>query len=419
MIQNFKQMIDGWTNNDLTIKETMYSSTIQSGILLNEGQDISTDAGIDDEPHQSWLKAMDMLRDALMDIMQFLAQNDTPLKRIKLAVIDDGVDIGKIEFPADISQVTGMTFCSPVGQRERPWHQSDYGHGTTMVNMALRFFPWIKLEVMKIQQGKSYSSEGISRTIYPESAAEAVEAAIIREADIISMSWTIKKPTKKLTTGATDPKECSQSISQIGIEALCDALKGAADKNILMFCSAADNINLEGRDTLPFSAAPDSIFRIGAALEYGQKDPASEDPQNISYYFPGNHVAELRNPRSSKPVTYHDGSSISTALAASFTATILSMVNILMAYYKDKDGTNQPYYEDYAECASRLRYHGNLRTALDTLIPADYKNRKFIPVWRKFLQVAGCIKEAKDGHEKIRILREFMAPICSNLKAVE
>lgn len=84
MIQNFKQMIDGWTNNDLTIKETMYSSTIQSGILLNEGQDISTDAGIDDEPHQSWLKAMDMLRDALMDIMQFLAQNDTPLKRIKV-----------------------------------------------------------------------------------------------------------------------------------------------------------------------------------------------------------------------------------------------------------------------------------------------------------------------------------------------
>ncbi|KAL7925734.1 peptidase S8/S53 domain-containing protein [Trichoderma austrokoningii] len=359
MIGNFKQMINGWSSKTLAVEEKMYPSTINFGILPDEGQDLSVEAETAKDPDQEWLKAMDNLRTALMGIVKFLAQKNKPPEPIKVAVIDDGVDLDKIEFPADILQITGMSFCSPIGKRERPWHQSDNGHGTTMVNMGLRFFPWIKLEVMKIEQGRSYSSQGATRTIYPDSAAKAIEAAIIRDADIISMSWTIKRPTKELTSNIPDSKERSQSISQMGIQALCNALKDAAEDNILMFCSAADNVNLEGRDTLPFSAAPDAIFRIGAATEYGQRDPASEDPQNISYYFPGNHVAELRNPRSTKPVVYHDGSSISTALAASFTATLLSMVNMLVAYYEASDDEDHSNYRTYMPIMRRS--YGTMR----------------------------------------------------------
>ncbi|KAK2055058.1 hypothetical protein LY76DRAFT_648653 [Colletotrichum caudatum] len=174
---------------------------------------------------------------------------------------------------------------------------ADTGHGTILANMIVRVNPWVELYAIKVQDEASRSGAG--RNIFARSAAKAIEAAVDLQAH--------------------------------DIEALERAIDLAAGKGILMFCSASDDIQAGAMDTLPY-----------------QKQP--EDVRNIDYYFPGNQVAEAKNPRSAEPVEYHVGS--------------------------------------------------NMKQALDNVKSSKWEDPKYLPVWDVFGNRADWIKDAANEEEK-------------------
>lgn len=94
------------------------------------------------------------------------------------------------------------------------------------------------------------------------------------DVDIISMSWAIDKET---TPGPNDNQR------------LCDAIKTAAKKNILLFCANPDRgPTFKAMDTYPKAADPERVFCIGAAtpdgIRWGQID--AQDT-SCDYFLPG------------------------------------------------------------------------------------------------------------------------------------
>lgn len=338
---------------------------------------------------------------------------------VQVALIDDGVDLSSLDTYNNVVQATGLSYCPPSGKTERPWHQSTNGHGTIMANMIVRINPWVSLDVMRIQDSIVYKPgvDGGMRTIDPFSAAKAIDGARIRKADIISMSWSIRKLVKTKVSGmGTDNL---QTAEEKGIKALQDAIDRARADNILMFCSAADNIQMVGKDSLPFSRAPDYIFRIGAALPKGQRDPASEDVNSISYFFPGNQVADTWNPRSAKTVQYHDGSSVSTALAAGLSSLIMYCTIVVRDYSESTaNGENQSRrdVEKRESWVKKLRIHDNMRKAFDNINQKDNEDKKFLPVWHVFGNASDTMKNLK-GEKVLEELDDLVTRLCSNLEA--
>lgn len=65
---------------------------------------------------------------------------------VKLAIIDDGVDIGQI----DGQVVAGISFTLSSADRVRPYFISTFGRGTKIASLAHLFYPDVKLLVAKI-----------------------------------------------------------------------------------------------------------------------------------------------------------------------------------------------------------------------------------------------------------------------------
>lgn len=290
-----------------------------------------------------------------------------------------------------------------------------------MANMILRINPWIRLLVIRIHDGVSYANPSSpSRTIHPDSAAHAVEVAIKHNVDVISMSWTLRKRISEFRS--SDPGSLGKkSIDEPGIERLEKAIKEAADNNILMVCSAADDIELLGKDNLPFCAAEHNIFRIGSCNSQAQRDPMTENRETISYFLPGIQVPEARRPHSVKPIVYHDGSSIATALAAGLISMILHCARYMAqcrgGQNSSQDGSNES--ELFKQRAERLRMHKNMQTALNNIVrshgsegPEDPKQ---LPVYGLFAETANKLENAI-GWQKIERLGELVRYLCHNVK---
>ncbi|KAM0520616.1 hypothetical protein ACHAPE_003013 [Trichoderma viride] len=421
MIEGFESEINDRTKGRVKIEKRIHTGTVTSNIKSGDDLD-APEIGISDgPPQQIWVERMEDFRRSMISIHRAL-NNRVKVPRVKarmtydlkLLTPNDGVDLLNLDTYNMVVQATGLSYCPPDGRTERPWHQSTNGHGTVMANMIVRINPWASLDVMKIHESTSHSPGSKTRTIYADSAARAIEGAIIRKADIISMSWTVRKLAKKaavlpsvLDIGFNEGHKMSPE--EVAMDALQKAIEKAKSRNILMFCSAADDIQLLGRESLPFSAASDCILRIGAALPKGQRDPASEDFKTISYFFPGNQVAEARNPRSSKPIEYHDGSSVSTALAAGLASLIIYCTHVVNTY---KNGARP-----FADWALGLRNHKNMRIAFDNINSQDYDDRKFLPVWKMFGNAAERIENAQEEKEKIEVLENLVRSLCHKLEA--
>lgn len=192
-----------------------------------------------------------------------------------------------------------------------------------------------------------------------------------------------------------------------------EAIKAAAQANIIMFCSASDDIQAGGKDSLPFRAAPDYIFRIGAAPAQGQRDPHSEDTNHISYFFPGNQVAEPWNPRSADTVRYHDGSSVATALAAGLASLIIYCTTVVRAYHEVR--TSPAKAQSYSRFSGALKLRKGMKAAFDNIESESWaENKKYLPVWAVFGVAADKIV-ASEGDKKLDELDVLVTDLCSRI----
>lgn len=281
-----------------------------------------------------------------------------------------------------------------------------------MANMITRVNPWVSLCVMRVQDGAA--GDG-SRTIFADSAASAIWGAIGRKVNIISMSWTIQAKIKSELARDSDmrPKNDADINNERAIENLEKAVKAAADAKILMFCSASDDIQSDAMSSLPYKAAPASIFRIGAADRNGQRDPTSEDTQRIDWFMPGNRVAEAVNPKSNSQIRWHTGSSVSTALAAGLASLIIYCTHILRAHYEH---TSQvPQATEAARMAEALQIPTDLRRAFDSIDSPNWSDKKFLPVWETFRHATADLNRPTGDHSRIEVLKKLVMKFCANI----
>ncbi|KAL2825349.1 hypothetical protein BDW59DRAFT_179913 [Aspergillus cavernicola] len=361
----------------------------------------------------AWIEAMERFRKALMGMHRsgLLAEP----RRVKVALIDDGIDLDDFN-TYDTARYTGVSYCSGHGRDEDAWWKSTDGHGTIMANMISRINPWVALVVIKIQSSPSYIHGEGARSISPKSAADAINAAVMHGADIISMSWTITDLEYRMSLisdNVPDEEGKKKRADQTDLHLLRTAITEAVknDKRLLI-CSAADDVRLIGDNTLPYSQAPGQILRIGSAGPHANRDPGSGSGGSITYYLPGNQVAEEQRAHSVKPIVYHNGSSVSTALAAGLASFIMYCAHCL-----DSCGTGNSRQGR----ARALRNHTNMRKAFSSINRyLEWKDdEKMVPVWGIFGDKGSLLDKANSGQEKIKVLENLVTYLCQDVNTGE
>ncbi|KAI1370785.1 hypothetical protein F4677DRAFT_457624 [Hypoxylon crocopeplum] len=251
---------------------------------------------------------------------------------VVLALIDDGVD--RFDKSLTNQVIEGKSFDFHNG-RLRPPFSSARGHGTVMASMILRVCPMAKVYPIRL---KTYDKPDGKCEIDRDYAAQAIQAALDKNATIISMSWTL-------------PMAKDKNHSEDRLHAV---LKDAVDKNVLMFCCAPDKGKFNESD-YPSGPWRDRFFRIGAAHADGSI--FSWTPEDgITYVLPGVDVPKDQVGRSSSFETplvmgsstrvtdfkYETGSSVATALAAGLAAMIIYCVKASILAVKTANQNKGP-----------------------------------------------------------------------------
>ncbi|KAK4163264.1 hypothetical protein QBC43DRAFT_319804 [Cladorrhinum sp. PSN259] len=282
-----------------------------------------------------WLSVMDTFAQGIQMLKApsgfpdgYLTHDSLPpelSKEVRVALIDDGADFMHRAIKNILDN--GRSFDSGFEDFDGiggpgPFHGSTTGHGTLMAYMIGRVCPKVKIFVCKLDVVR----DGPKASFTAKSAADAVEFAVKRGFDIISMSWTVQKSNDEENDNTED------------IKRLETAIKSAVDQKRLVFCSAPDigSTNREVLDTYyPFSCpgVSDSIFKIGAAKADGSMHSWVGAPSSVDFILPGHNV-EIRE---EDKIHEHDdipktGSSVATALAAGLAALIIHCVRLGAIY---------------------------------------------------------------------------------------
>ncbi|KAI0549771.1 hypothetical protein F4679DRAFT_595566 [Xylaria curta] len=352
-----------------------------------------------------WLNCMDTFADEIQNVKTPLTKHDELRRDITVALVDDGVNV---DMPTIAGKVIGgATFdhWDPYENGPSPYFVSTSGHGTVMADMICRVCPTAKLSVYKLETHSSESSMNGSQThnqIVTKSAALAVKAAVARGVDIISISWTVKKPRD------TEP---DAELKKLG-----DAIKLALDKGILIFCAAGDAGNFSDEE-YPYDFDRNRIIRIGAATEDGRPWDRSGDPHKLDFVFPGYSIAS-RNARSDDdfPAEFQEntGSSVATALAAGLAALVLHCVR-LAAILKENDtqtGSSDAEGLVKASQLKDLKDYRNMKAVFEK-IGVDREKYKFIEVWKCF-EVPAEIMKSREIGKVPKVLMELAVKFVSS-----
>ncbi|OJJ01280.1 hypothetical protein ASPVEDRAFT_82804 [Aspergillus versicolor CBS 583.65] len=319
-----------------------------------------------------WLKSIDKFTIELKALMANIWRASHMSDEIRVALIDDGVDLLEKEFRERI--LHGKSFAAyghDRNQREKQWYVSDRGHGTVMAHMILSVCPMAKIYPIRLETTRDPRTQ--SSRILPESAIRAIEAAVAKDVHVISMSWTVEPPKGKTKT------EFDKVLAM------------AEEKNILMFCSSPDEGNFAS-DHYPTAWGPDKLFRIGASQADGHAYGLVQW-NNVDYIFPGVDVVRANNRHirfrgldDDKSCT---GSSVSTALASGLAALILWLAIIGAKYSLDAGQMDVLNSRD----VSRLRDVKAMKQAFKNLGAGQSPHGKFVEIWSVLEKPCSGLKE--------------------------
>ncbi|KAL3472351.1 hypothetical protein BJX99DRAFT_249704 [Aspergillus californicus] len=313
-----------------------------------------------------WLESVDAFSEQLKTLMVNIHTNSHKGDEIRVALIDDGVDMCEKVFREKIMQGKSFAYYQPGNRREKQWYVSELGHGTVMAHMILRVCPMAKIYPIKL--GTIRDPKKKHWDIQADSAVKAISAAVEKNVHIISMSWTIEKP---------------KGDDKLAFDR---ALQRAEDEGILMFCSSPDD-GIFSSDHYPTAWGADKFFRIGASQADG--NPYSRvSPSQVDYFFPGVDVVRANKRdislRGCEDHNSFTGSSISTALAAGLAALVLWFGLIGAKYSQDE---NQMGVLDSND-VKKLQCLGAGRDS----------NDKFVEIWLVLEKAAQTLKEHR-GHD--------------------
>jgi len=168
------------------------------------------------------------------------------------------------------------------------------------------------------------------------------------------MSWTIETPV------AAHPD----------MEELAEAVKEAAAKDILMFCSTSDQGNSTTDRCYPGDFP--ACIQIGGATDTGEA-LSWVNAKKVNFLLPGKNVPFLNN--EGRVVSYESGSSVATAAASGLAALLLVCSGLLSAQDKSPDS---PQYisrgHEHMSCVFKLLASKDQNKFLDVL---DFFDRRF------------------------------------------
>ncbi|KAM0494430.1 hypothetical protein ACHAP8_008573 [Fusarium lateritium] len=327
---------------------------------------------------------------------------------VTIALIDDGVDKFKIDQPNQILEGKSFDFHD---ERVNPPYLSAKGHGTTMARMILRVCPMAKIYPIRL---KTFNDPNGNFTIHANYAArvsiatllidiyidvdssQAIQAALDKKADVISMSWTL-------------PMDKSQTTDN----PVYKVLQQAINANVLMFCSAPDKGKFTGAD-YPSAPFPKKFFRIGAANSDGTV--FNWTPEDITFILPGVHVVEdqVRRkssmPNQEKGTTEHTGSSVATALGAGLAAMILYCVKTSILGIRIANRNSDAIAAIPAERLKQIKQRDAMKAAFESL--GTPTPNKFIQIWEGLGKVTEILRNwqrvQSDPDESLKFMKEFI-----------
>ncbi|KAI9771958.1 MAG: hypothetical protein M1839_002591 [Geoglossum umbratile] len=327
--------------------------------------------GLDKVETNAWLENMDKFAKFVVN----LPPEVVPRRDVKVAVIDDGIDKLQGGFGDSISD--GVSFYTPPGTFDtKPYYFSSSGHGTLMAKLIRRICPKAQLYIARLEEGQTTGQPTA------ESAAKAINWAINKGVDIISMSWTIVQTEE----------------NQEDIKKLKAAIKEAHNAHILMFGAASDQGFNNTSPTYP--ASMPEVFCIGAAKLSGHtEDMAASESL---FVFPGGSVGikSLRAPPHTADAANSEmvsGSSFATALASGFTALILYCVEICEYGEEYRDGLQE--FDIMKKVFQTMTQHNQQYIAVK-----DY----FKPVFERL--------DWDSGRKKLDVLVQFIIRPCADRK---
>ncbi|KAG5795382.1 hypothetical protein H9Q69_005579 [Fusarium xylarioides] len=318
-------------------------------------------------------------------------------KPVVVALIDDGVNNCAEDFSRRV--IEGVSF-DYQGDTVGQYYISARGHGTEMARMIFKVCPMASIYSIRLKTG--FNHEKGEPTIDPESAVLAIDAALARNATIISMSWTIPKP---------------EQGSKLR-ERLDAVLKRACDRKVVMFCSSSDQI--DNTEHYPSAYDKEHIFRIGAAHDDGSRYVRSGNGNH--FIFPGVNVntsggRNLPQDLANKRLTPKEstGSSIATALAAGLAAMIthcFKATALSSALARVQAGRDEQVHADLGQESDfkRISEHDVLEEAFKKLGKAD--NDQFIQVWNRFNPTSKFLEDGKNSEKK---KRDYIKDLCRDL----
>lgn len=216
--------------------------------------------------------------------------------------------------------------------------------------------------------------------------SQAINAALEKNATIISMSWTIPIPEEQ------DPDR----------RLFVDAVQKACKQNVLMFCSSSDGGGFENVEDYPSAAKRDQMFRIGAAHDHGSAFEYTD--KGVDYIFPGVQV----NTNATSPAT---GSSVATALAAGLAATIIYCFKINVLAIKTRNQTMSQIESSRLQDLNHVSRYTGMKAAFKRL---GTVSTKFIQIWEVLSPVVDKLESLQDdGNPDIKV--QAIMDLCTKL----
>ncbi|PVH79900.1 hypothetical protein DL98DRAFT_515795 [Cadophora sp. DSE1049] len=331
------------------------------------------------DPHK-WLQCMDEFATWMKKIKGLKAEQEDPvLNPVTVALIDDGVEITHEDLRSQ--KLSGKSF----DYYQDDWLVSPYwnsasGHGTLMARLIQRVCPSAVIYVIKL---KTFNPDGSSKLrIDASSAIQAIEHATELGAQIISMSWTVKPPEK---TKTTDRKADFDN-----------AIQTAANKGVLMFCSANDQGHSQEDFTYPHSSNTKLTFRVGAAKATGDIADFVGNYSKIDFAFPGHDVVLGSNNLAAEEFhdfESHTGSSVATALASGLAALIFECVRLGVLHTNlDQAGQADPTVAITKDDILKIRTRENMALAFGAISTGQQTYSKYVEVRDTFRRVAELLK---------------------------
>lgn len=198
---------------------------------------------------------------------------------------------------------------------------------------------------------------------------QAIETAISKGVNIISMSWTVSAESSR---DSPEKKQIAAAVNRAYQEGIC------------MFCTSNDGGHFV-KDTYPAFENRDHVLRIGAANADGTPFSWAGSVEELDYILPGVDVVK-RKPgycggqllkENIHAMETNTGSSVATALAAGLAAMILTCAK--MAAISSFDASKPENFLIDGQAIKSLQRRNNMKAALDNL---ELTPNKYIQVWK-------------------------------------